>query len=171
MFLDDFQLIHSQLIRIPFGDSKTNWEQQPYSSMRASGLLCVTFLWLKSLMLTTHSPLPFPDSGIVLRGIGGLTFPDSSFINQVSGGKVAPHRGSCTGMGGGVKVWPVCNGSMMTLHALFSQWDLLTFIYSLLLGSFYAAGVWENFFGVKVKMQVGYIKLRERSQSKNIVRV
>jgi thiosulfate reductase cytochrome b subunit len=34
------------------------------------------------------------------------------------------------------------------------------------LGSFYAAGVWENFFGVKVKMQVGYIKLRERSQSK-----
>ena len=50
------------------------------------------------------SPLPFPDSGIVLRGIGGLTFPDSSFINQVSGGKVAPHRGSCTGMGGGVKV-------------------------------------------------------------------
>ena len=35
--------------------------------MRASGLLCVTFLWLKSLMLTTHSPLPFPDSGMLLR--------------------------------------------------------------------------------------------------------
>ena len=44
------------------------------------------------------SPLPFPDSGMLLRGIGGLASPDSSFIDQVSGGKVAPHNSSCTGM-------------------------------------------------------------------------
>ena len=31
----------------------------------------------------SDSPLPFPDSGMLLRGIGGLTFPDSYFMNQV----------------------------------------------------------------------------------------
>ena len=36
-------------------------------------------------MLTTDSPLPFPDSGIVLMSIQGEASPDSNFRDQDSG--------------------------------------------------------------------------------------
>ena len=36
-------------------------------------------------MLTTDSPLPFPDSGIVLMSIQGEASPDSCFMDQDSG--------------------------------------------------------------------------------------